>query len=330
MLCSPSKQMSIEEQWQAPRPRKEGMLEEIDSLVDWKPIEKRLRGMYSKSKGRPAISPLGMFKLLLLEYFYNLSDVKVVEELHDRRSFERFCGIDLAEHHVDDSSLVRFRRRLEQHKLMDKLFEEFNRQIEDRGLLVKKGTLVDSTLVQGAHRPGAKGKDGGVLDEDVTWTKRHGQTRHGMKVSIGVDEDSEIVRRINLATASEHDAPLLPEVVCGDEKKVYADKGYASEANREYLVLNDIADGILHKGTRAHKLRGWQVSLNKKLSRHRNAVERKFAESKRWHGMERMRYRGLSRSAIQVYATVLVMNIKRMWRLVKSSLALHVEAAVRP
>jgi transposase, IS5 family len=322
--------MSLEEQWQPARQRKEGMLEEIDKIVDWQPIERMLRKMYSKNTGRPAIAPLGMFKLLLVEYFYDLSDVKVVEELHDRRSFERFCDIDLTEHQVDDSSLVRFRKRLEQSNLMEHLFEVFNKQLESKGLIVKKGTLIDSTLVQGAHRPGAKGKSGNVLDEDVTWTSRNGQGKHGMKVSIGVDEGSEIVRKINLTTACEHDAPLLPGIVCGDEKKVYADKGYASESNREYLMLNDIDDGILHKATRNHKLKGWQVALNKLLSSHRCAVERKFAEVKRWHGMERMRYRGLERSKIQVYVTMMLINMKRMVRLLKSLLLFSSEAAVRP
>lgn len=330
MLRPPNKQMSLEDQWQPERHRKEGMLEEIDRLVDWQPIEKMLKKMYSKSTGRPALEPLGMFKLLLLEYFYNLSDVKVVEELHDRRSFERFCGIDLTEHRVDDSSLVRFRNRLEENKLMERLFDAFNRQLEAKGLLVKKGTLIDSTLVQGAHRPGATGKNGEVLDEDVTWTSRNGQGKHGMKVTIGEDEGSELVRKIDLVTACEHDAPLLPRVVCGDEKKVYADKGYASESNREYLMLHDIDDGILHKATRKHKLKGWQVSLNKVLSSHRSAVERKFAEVKRWHGMERMRYRGLERSKIQVFATMLIVNMKRAVRLLQPRSAIHNEAAVRP
>ena len=133
MLKPPERQKTLEEQWQPNRPRKECVLDEIDKLVDWHPIEKRLEKMYSRDRGRTAISPLGMFKLLLLEYFYDLSDVRVVEELRDRRSFERFCGIDLLAHAVDDTTLVKFRERLREANLAERLFRIFDKQIEEKG-----------------------------------------------------------------------------------------------------------------------------------------------------------------------------------------------------
>ena len=319
MIKGKDRQKSLEEQWQPNRPRKECMLDEIDELVNWEPIEKRLLKMYSKSKGRPAIPPLGMFKLLLLEYFYDLSDVRVVQELRDRRSFERFCSIDLLEHRVDDTTMVKFRERIREANLTQRLINIFNKQIEDRGLLIKKGTLVDSTIVKGLHRPGATGREGDVLDPDVAWTKRDGKPEHGMKVSLSVDEGSEIVRQVVLTSANVNDMEIFADLVLGDEKKVYADKGYASEQNRDILALLEIENGILYKGCYRRKLRGWQVSLNKRNSRHRANIERKFAEAKKRHGMEQHRYRGIERNWVQVVFTVIAMNLKKFVKLARNA-----------
>lgn len=317
MIKERDRQMTLEEQWQPNRRKKECMLDKIDAIVNWEPIEKRLHKMYAKDTGRPAIPPLGMFKLLLLEIFYDLSDVRVAEELHDRRSFERFCGIDLLEHKVDDSSLVRFRERLIEARLTERLLGIFNKQIDAKGLIIRKGTLVDSTLVRGAHRPDAVGKDGNKLDSDVDWTSRKGQGEHGMKVSISVDEGSEIVRHVVVTPASTSDVGILCDLVLGDEAKVYADKGYASWLNREFLSALRIRDGILHKGARGRPLSKAQIEINKRNSRHRANIERKFAEAKERHGMRRLRYRGIERNFVQVVMTMVVINLKKFLKLVK-------------
>jgi len=330
MIKGKEKQITIEDQWQPNRPRKECMLDEIDTLVNWGPIERLLEKMYSRDVGRPAIPPLGMFKLQLLEYFYELSDVRVVEELRDRRSFERFCGIDLLEHAVDDTTLVKFRERLREANLTERLFRIFDKQIEVKGLLIKKGTLIDSTIVRGQHRPGARGHDGEVLDPDVAWTKRDGKPEHGVKVSVSVDEGSDLVRQVVMTPVTVNDQQVFADLVLGDEKKVYADKGYASQENRDILASLEIGNGILYKGCYRRKLRGWQVSLNKRNKRHRDNIERKFAEAKKRHGMEQLRYRGIERNWVQVIFTVVVMNLKRMVRLLKSSETRQVGAVVCP
>lgn len=330
MLKSPERQKTLEEQWQPNRPMKECMLDEIDALVDWEPIKKRLEKMYSRDVGRPAIPPLGMFKLLLLEYFYDLSDVRVVEELRDRRSFERFCGIDLLEHTVDDTTLVKFRERLREANLTERLFRIFDKQIEVKGLLIKKGTLIDSTIVRGQHRPDATGRDGEVLDPDVAWTRRDGKPEHGVKVSVSVDEGSDLVRQVVLTPVTVNDQQVFADLVLGDENKVYADKGYASQENRDILASMEIGNGILYKGCYRRKLRGWQVSLNKRNKRHRDNIERKFAEAKKRHGMEQLRYRGIERNWVQVVFTVVVMNLKRVVRLVRATRTHQISAAVCP
>lgn len=310
----------LDEQWRIYKPKR-GTLDEVKQVVDWRKIGWQLERMYKKDQGRPAIDPLGMFKLLLLEQFYNLSDVRVVEELHDRLSFQRFTEIDIYKHEVDSSSLVRFRERLMEKGRMEKVFKMFNEQMEEKGLIIKQGSIIDSTLVQGHHKPGKTGGDGEVLDPDAEWTVRDGNPHDGYKVSICVDETSELIREVHVTGAATHDALLFDPLIIGDEKKVYADKGYASEFNSELLACLQIEDGICHKAYRNRPLLGWEMSLNKKLNRHRAAVERKFAEAKERHGMRRFRYSGIERNRIQVYLTVLVMNMKRMTKLVQPAFA---------
>jgi IS5 family transposase len=306
--------MPFEEQWMKYRPER-GMLDEMNKIVDWRKIGWQLERMYKRDKGRPAISPLGMFKLLLLEYYYDLSDVQVVRELHDRLSFQRFTEIDVHVHQVDDSTIVRFRDRLEESGRMEKVYKLFNEQLEAKGYIIKKGTIIDSTLVKSHNKPGKSDSNGGILDPDAEWTIRDGESHGGYKVSISVDEESELIREVMVTGAATHDSILFEDMVIGDEETVYADKGYASEANREYLWCLGIRDGICHKGYRNRPLLGWQVSLNKKLNRHRAAVERKFAEAKERHGMRRFRYSGILRNKIQAFATAMIINMKRALKL---------------
>jgi len=316
MIKPHDRQATFEDEWRANLEQKRSVLDEIDSFIDWEPIEGRLNKMYKKDNGRPAIAPLGMFKLLLLEFFYDLSDVRVVEELRDRRSFERFCGIDLAEHKVDDTSLVKFRKRLREAKLMEPLFEHFNQQLDRRGLILRKGTLVDSTLVKGAVLPGKTGASGEVLDPDVAHTARNGRAHDGMKVTIAVDSGSELIRTIVITPANINDNQLLASIIPpGAQEKLYADKGYASRDNRTILQELGIEDGILHKAAPHHPLNDTQIATNKHNSRIRGAIEHKFAEAKRWHGMARLRYLGTARNTIQITTTIIAINLKRALRL---------------
>ncbi len=221
----------------------------------------------------------------------------------------------MMEHKVDDTTMVKFRERLRKANLIESLFETFNKQIEATGCVLRKGTLIDSTITPSAHRPDDKGKDGKAIDPDVAWTRRDGELKHGMKVSISVDEGSEIVRQALMTPANINDAALFEDLVLGDEKKVYADKGYSSRANRDILEARKIGNGILYQGCRRKKLRGWQVSLNKRNNRSRVNVERKFAEAKCRHGMRQLCYQGIERNWIQVVSTIIVMNLKRFTKL---------------
>jgi transposase len=193
--------------------KKETMLDRIDQIIDFRPIETLLESVYDRQTGRPAIPPVKLFKMLLLEQWYGLSDVRVVEEVHDRRSFERFVGQDIRRYHVDDTTLVKFRERIRHARLERRLFDLIKNQLDEQGLFVRKGTIIDSTIVQGATSPGRRKKNGEPVDPDVAYTSRKGKAKEGMKVHLSVDLGSGLVEHISLTPITVHDHHVFEELI---------------------------------------------------------------------------------------------------------------------
>src|SRR5208283_3438766 len=104
-------------------------LDKINAIIDWQPIEKEVTALYARDFGRPAIPPLVMIKIVFLQHFYDLNDVQVSRDIHDRRSFERFLGPDVRRYVIDDSSVARFRARLIQANMDERLMKMIHAQI---------------------------------------------------------------------------------------------------------------------------------------------------------------------------------------------------------
>ena len=132
-----------------------GFLEDIAKTFEWRAFDVLMRPLHSSSDGAPAYPPLTMFKIVLLQQWYGLSDPAAEEAVRDRLSFRRFCGVPLDEETPDHSSIWRFRQRLAKLGLDEKLLAEVNRQLDARGLIVKRGTLVDATIIAAAVKPPA-------------------------------------------------------------------------------------------------------------------------------------------------------------------------------
>ena len=212
--------------------QKKTMLDTINALIDFTSITNALETLYDRDHGRPAIPPLMLFKILLLERWYDLSDVEVVDAIHDVRSFERFLGQEIRYYHVDDTTLVKFRKRLRAVKMEEHLFDVVYAQLEERNLLVQQGTIIDSTLVEAATRAGSRRKDGTLVDADVeTVVYKNDAVREGMKVHIAIDEGSELITAVALTSVRVHDHNVFEEMIPEKTKTVYADKAYDSEAH---------------------------------------------------------------------------------------------------
>jgi len=294
-------------------------LDKVSRLVDWKPFEIKLKRIYSSSCGRPSHPVLLLFKCLLLQAWYNLSDYALEEVLDDRLSFRRFVGLSVAQTAPDHSVFSRFRDQLIQHGLHDQLFSELNHQLEVLGLIIKKGTLVDATVIEAAPKKPPQNEDGTAgkspEDPDADWTKKGGKYLFGYKAHMGVDQSSELIRRIAMTPAHVHDGEMLEQVLSGDEDWAFADKAYDSEKNQNILKRKKIENGILMKGTRSRKLSKEEKMCNRILSKLRCPVERVFGTLKRSYRYSRARYLGLKKNFLQLTIMSMAYNLRRMEKL---------------
>lgn len=189
------------------------MLEQTGRLVDWREIEALLSGLRGGAMGAPAYPSLVLFKALLLQQWYGLSDPALEDALTDRLSFRRFIGLGLSEQVPDHSTLWRFREQLATSGLVEKAFALVTGQIENSGFVLKQGTLIDASLIRSAVNPPAPpdgplpwDADGrpasklvkSALDPDAGWTKQQNKRVFGYKAHVAMDQGSRIIRRAML------------------------------------------------------------------------------------------------------------------------------------
>jgi len=291
-------------------------LKRIAELLDFRPLERMVKQLHRSELGRPAFRALVMLKALLLQQWYSLSDPALEEALADRLSFRKFVGLRAHEPVPDYSTISRFRSALSAGGLEQKILAEVNRQLEAQRLMVKRGTLVDATLVEAAVAKPGMGDGAGArspLDPDADWTRRGAHSHFGYKAHVAVDEASGLIRKAMLTDAKVAEVEVAEQLLCGDERTVYADKAYDSERLRGLLARCGIGDGIMRRAWwgQAHHPDPQLVARNRRLSKTRSAVERIFGLMKRSYGYRRVRYRGLARNALQLALLCVAINLRR-------------------
>jgi IS5 family transposase len=294
------------------RGKKTAWLERLDAAIDWAAVETIVEGIHGSREGGLAYPLLTYVKLLLLQQWYGLSDEGLEAAVDDRLSFRRFAGIPLAESVPDHSSIWRFREELARRALAARLLAEVNRQLDAKGLVLRRGTLIDATILEAAVRP--PGGDAGEVsgrDPQAGWTKKNGRSRFGYKAHAAVDEGSGIVREAVMTPADVHDSVPADDLVQGDEQAVYADKAYDSEARRTGLRERGIEPRIMYQARRDRPLKPWQTAFNKAVAPVRAGVERLFATMKRAYGYRRVRYLGLARNDVQLQVLCSAINLRR-------------------
>lgn len=311
-------QLGFGDGWVSPKVGQNATLERLSAEVNWSCLETLLARLRPQGAGRPPYAPLLMLKALLLQQWYALSDADLEEAINDRVSFRKFLGLSLEGPSPDHTTLCRFRQRLAQEGLSERLFSEFATQLEARGLILKRGTMIDASLVETPHRPGSA--DGGreAVDPDAALTARKGRrgTHYGYKMHAGVDRHSRLIRRIVLTPANVNDTVPADALVCGDERAVYADKAYAKRARRAWLSRLGIKPRIMHKSWGGGPpLTSHQKRHNALIGVARAEVEGVFATLKRWFGYRCVRYRGLPRNESHLHLLALAYNMKRSLRL---------------
>jgi IS5 family transposase len=287
-------------------------LDRIAALIDWAALDGLMKELRSASTGRPAWPPLLMLKALLLAQWYGLSDPELEDALGDRLSFRRFAGLALDGPVPDETTLCRFRGELARRELTVLLLAAVDAQLAAKGLVLRKGTLIDATLVE-ADADVRRGPDGRpvTVEREAGFARRRGKAFFGFKAHLAVDEGSGLVRRARLTAANVNESMVADALLIGDEAAVYADKAYDSMARRVLLAKRGIADGIMRRGHRGRPLPAAETARNRTLAPVRSAIERIFGTLKRSYGWTRVRYRGLVRNAAHLDLLCLALNLRR-------------------
>ena len=309
------RQMSLAEALLDTRISLRGRLKALHELIDWAPLGRLARQVRPGQVGRPPYDALAMLKALYLASLYDLSDPQLEEALIDRMSFRLFCGFSVEEKTPDETTLCRFRNECAAAGVLIAAFEEVNRQLDAKDLIVRKGTLMDATIVAAASRrpPAEAGSKAKVEREPgAAFTRKGGKSYFGYRVHIAVDQFSGLIRRLALTPANINESCVADALVCGDEGAVYADKGYESKKRRAALKARGIKDRIMH---RSHKnqeeLPHWQAVRNKLISPLRAPVEQPFGSFKRLYGRGRARYCDFSHNLADFFRLATVFNMRR-------------------
>ncbi len=291
-------------------------LDDITALIDWGPIRAQLQTAYGPSRrGRPTRDLLQLFKGLLLQAWYHLSDPGLERALNDRLSFQRFLGLSLDEAVPDETTFWRFRNRLEETGVLDAVFQAVLDQLAAHELIVEKGTLIDATIKPAASRPPRTDRQTGEThpsrDADATFVTKRGKTTFGYKAHLGVDLGSDLIKTVTVTPANVHDSTKFEQLLTGHEQSVFADKAYAKAERKRHLRAEGVYCGILDKAYRNRPLSATQQRDNTQKTRIRNRVERIFATWVKDYGYVKTRYTTLARNTAQVVVLSLAFNLKR-------------------
>lgn len=305
-------QLSLADALVARRGKSGRELARIGGLLDWSGVEAELAGLRCAAEGRPGYPPALMFRALLLAQWHGLSDPELEAALEDRLSFRAFIGLALDETVPDETTLCRFRNELVRRGLCERLLAEVNRQLEAQGLVLKRGTLVDASLVA-ADADVRKGPDGRkrTSDPEAGFCQARGKPFYGYKMHVAVDAGSGLVRRALVTPAHVHDSVPVEELVLGDEAAVLADKAYDTGPARAAIVHKGALDWVMMQARRGRPLQAWQQAVNAKLKPLRAGVERTFGLLKRSYGWRRARYRGLMKVHGHLQLACAAANLRR-------------------
>jgi len=263
-------------------------LDDVHDLINWTRIESLLSHIHTKVQGEKAWPPLMMYKGLLLQSWYGLSDPALEKQLARDLLFRRFVDLSLSESVPDHSTFWRFRNLLEELKLNEVLLEEINQQLGDKGLLIRSGevSIIDASVIQAKNNRPNKGKDGeNTQDKEAAYNVKNGsdgkrKTTYGFKAHINVEEDG-FIKQYDFTAGNLHDSQVFEVLLTGKEKEAYADSAYKSKKRDDSLAGKSIGNRILERGYRNKPLTDQQKMSNRLVSGTRSIVERVFGVLKR-------------------------------------------------
>ena len=292
--------------------RRDKFLAEMEQVVPWGRLVERLRPVYPKGeRGRPPIGLERMLRIHFLQQWYGLADGAMEDALYDSQALRGFAGIDLTVAAVpEETTILNFRHWLEQHELSQALFAEVSAMLEERGLLMRQGTIVDATII--AAPPSTKNKSK-ARDREMHQTKKSNQWHFGMKAHIGVDVASGVVHTVVGTAANEADINQMAAVLHGAEEDVFADAGYTGADKRPEHEDRDVSWNIAIKRSIIKALpkclRDLAEPVERALAQVRAWVEHPFHIIKNLFRHKKLRYRGLKKNTAQLHTLFALANL---------------------
>lgn len=285
--------------------RRERFLQEMDSIIPWKLLVKPIKRYYPQGHtGRPPVPLESMLRIYFLQQWYGLSDPAAEDSLYDTESMRRFVGVDL-DSIPDESTILRFRHRLEREGLTAKLSQKVEGYLSEHGLIVNEGTIVDATIIgaSGSTKNAEKKRD-----PEMKPTRKGNQWYFGMKAHVGTDTHGR-VHSVVVTDASVHDSQMMEELVHGEEEVVYGDKAYADAGKQARFEESGVEWRVNRKGSNRRKLNIADRSFNRKNNRTRARGEHAFRIVKDLWGYSKVRYRGIEKNAAQVFTLFALANL---------------------
>lgn len=304
-------------------PPKNEVLRTMAELIEWSALRAEMAVVYKPGVGCNGYDPVMLLKLLLLERLYCLSDGDAVHMASDSLSFRAFLELEASDRVPDDTTLVKFRNRLREANLLERLQELIMEQMRAKGLGVREGAIkiIDATLIRAAVRAPRKPEDGSPaakpLDPDAQHSAKNGTPHYGYKLHLAADRETGIITSHQVTGGATHDSQVFEDLLDGSESEVLADKAYDTNHNRSVLSQSNTKLGIMHQKRGRGELTSKQMSENRSISPRRRFIENTNAAIKRWRGCARAIYRGMARVAMQLCLGVIAHNLMRFTALAR-------------
>jgi transposase, IS5 family len=292
--------------------RREVFLDKLEVLMPWQKLEAPIARYYAKAGsqgGRPPYPLSTMLKVHLMQLVYNLSDPAMEDALYEIESMRRFAGLRL-DRIPDETTILNFRHLLERHGLGKKLFKRINRHLQENGLLLREGSIIDATIIAA---PTSTKNQEGERDPEMHQVKKGNEWHFGMKMHIGVDDALGLIHSVATTAANEHDITVADQLLHGEERRVWGDAGYVGIEKRpehehretDWLIARRPGQRrLLEVGSEIAEAERIKASVRAK-------VEHPFLYIKRLFGYSKVRYRGLEKNTNRLYVLAGLSNLLR-------------------
>jgi transposase, IS5 family len=288
--------------------RRAAFLEEMNRVVPWRELCALIEPHYPKAgSGRPPIGVERMLRIYFLQQWFNLSDPGVEEALYDSAALRQFVGIDLGrEPAPDETTVCKFRHLLEEHHVGGKMLEAVNLHLEQKGIRITSGTIVDATII---HAPSSTKNRDQQRDPEMHQTRKGKDWYFGMKGHVGVDSKTKLIHSVVATPANVADSAVLPELLHGEETRVWGDGAYQGQTEVIHQCAPRARDCTQRRCRCKDRVDEVERARNRNKSRVRSKVEHVFGVMKLQFGFVKVRYRGLKKNAHRLFATCALLNL---------------------